>query len=388
MDKQPSINITPKLDDFLSNHSSPESVISIKTEPEIIYFEEGRDSYNLNFDFVIKGITKRKLILRFIKAAVYDLEGNLLSFKHVNHNAVGVAGIHTIGKFEIDGEEIFDIYNPFYNFSKIIPIDHLRYMFTFEDSETKEEFYYGNILVKPIFYKQKVKLTIPLKGLITILDGHDYYSHHRRFSMSIVRRVTNGRFSSNFSRYSVDFTIVGEDGNLRSMESCEYEKNFDFHFTDIKKFYTHEVDVFAPADGEIVDLVKDLDDLYQAPFDMDTAIKENTIKSIAGNYVIIKHNNSEYSHLFHLLKNSITVKMGQKVKRGEVLGKIGFSGAATTYSHLHYQLMDGKDFLKDNALPCKFSDLVIVQGSKEREYKDVTLDTGDFFYSKWNISSV
>ena len=80
--------------------------------------------------------------------------------------------------------------------------------------------------------------------------------------------------------------------------------------------------------------------------------------------------------------------MPEIVGGGVSIEKIGFSGAATTYSHLHYQLMDGKDFLKDNALPCKFSDLVIVQGSKEREYKDVTLDTGDFFYSKWNISSV
>lgn len=368
----------PMLKGFLSNHSSDDKVVSIIAEPETIYFENARDSLNLNFDFVIKGLTERELIIKFIKVAVYDKNYNLITFRHLNHNGVGTPSIHTLGKFEINGQKTIDVFNPFHNFSKEMKIDHFRYMFTFMDKETKEEFYYGNIQIKPIYFHQKVKLFLPLQGLLTIIDGHDFYSHHRRFGMTIVRNVTSGKFASNFSRFSVDFTLVGPDGNLQELKPDEFKNNYDFHFSDVKKFYTHGIDVIAPADGEVVDLVNNLEDLYSVPFSMDKAIQENSIADIAGNYLIIQHNNQEFSHLFHLLKNSITVKVGQKVKQGEKMAKIGFSGAATTYSHLHYQLMDDKNFLEDNPLPCKFSDVTIIQGSTERRYKEIILDTGDF----------
>ena len=218
MTDKPSI-ARPMLRGFLSDHNSGEEIVFITTEPETIFFEEGRDSLNLNFDFVIKGLSEKKLVIRFIKVAVYDAEGNLLTFRHLNHNGVGTPGIHTIGKFKIEGQELLDVFNPFYSFPKEFPIDHLRYMFTFYEPETKKEYYYGNIIVKPVFYKQKVRLTLPMKGLLTVLDGHDFYSHHRRFAMSIVRNVTNGSFSSNFSRYAVDFTLLGPDGNTRTLES-------------------------------------------------------------------------------------------------------------------------------------------------------------------------
>jgi len=368
----------PMLKGFLSNHSSDDKVVSIIVEPETIYFENARDYLHLNFDFIIKGLTKRDLIINFIKVAVYDENHNLITFRHLNHNGVGTPSIHTLGKFEITGQETIDVFNPFHNFSKEMKIDHLRYMFTFTDKETKEEFYYGNIQVKPIYFHQKVNLYLPLPGLLTIIDGHDFYSHHRRFGMSIVRKVTSGKFASNFSRFSVDFTLVGPDGNLQDLKPDQFKNNYDFHFSDVKKFYTHGIDVLAPADGEVVSVVKHLEDLYTVPFSMEKAIQDNSIEDIAGNYIIIRHNIQEFSHLFHLLKNSITVKVGQKVIQGEKIAKIGFSGAATTYSHLHYQLMDNINFLEDNPLPCKFSDVVIIQGSTERTYREIILDTGDF----------
>ncbi len=48
-----------------------------------------------------------------------------------------------------------------------------------------------------------------------------------------------------------------------------------------------------------------------------------------------KHNENEFSHLYHLLKCSCRVKVGEKVETGQEIAKIGFSGSATTYSHLH-----------------------------------------------------
>ncbi len=373
---------TATLKGVLSNHESPEKVVRISVEPTTIYFEDGRDSLYLNFDFVLENLTTNKLVIRFIKVAIYDRANKLVTFRHLNHNGVGTPGIHTIGKFEMDSKETLDVFNPFHRFPKDLPLDHLRYMFTILDSETKKEYYYGNVIVRPKRFDQLVALSLPLKGLLTILDGHDFYSHHRRFAMSLVRRVTNDRFLSNFSRYAVDFTLLGVDGNTRAMTSDEYSENYDFHFKDARKFYTDGVVVYAPAKGEVVDYVDDLEDLYESQFDMDDAIKRDCVSEIAGNYVVIRHNEWEYSHLFHLRKGSTSVSKGDIVERGQAIGMIGFSGAATTYSHLHYQLMDGPDFLKDNPLPCRFSDVTLVLGSKRMRFDDLSIDTGDIIWSE------
>ncbi|MFW9843522.1 MAG: M23 family metallopeptidase [Candidatus Thorarchaeota archaeon] len=380
--KNPEHIITPKLQGFLSDHESDDKVVEIRVEPDTIYFEEVRDSLNLNFDFLISGLTDKKLIIRFIKVAIYDESDTLISFRHLNHNGIGTPGIYTIGKYKIEGRETLDVFNPFHRFPIDMPISYLRYMFTFYDSETKKEYYYGNFIVKPAVYEQKVKLSLPLKGTLTILDGHDFYSHHRRFAMSIVRSVTNDRFVSNFSRFSIDFTQLGNDGNTRRMKESQFSQNYDFHFDDVKQFYTHSADVFAPADGKVVEIENNLDDLYESPFNMDEAIARDRIKEIAGNYIIIKHNDGEYSHLYHLEKGSIVVSLGDKVTRGQKIGKIGFSGASTTYSHLHYQLLNGIDFLRDEPLPFKFSDVLLLCGKFEKHYEEVTLDTGDILRSR------
>ena len=367
----------PQLLGFLSNHSSPEKVVSITTEPDTIYIEESRELNTLNFDFILEGLTEKKLVIKFIKVAVYDEDENLVTYRHLNHNGVGTPGIYSIGKYEIDSKETLDIYNPFHSFPKKMPMSKLRYMFTFIEPETKKEYYYGNIIIEPTIYHQKVELTIPVKGLITILDGHDYYSHHRRFSMSLVRKITNDAFWSNFSRYALDFTLLGKDGNTRQMEQQDYSSNYDFHFNDVTKFYTHGAGVYAPADGEIVRVVDGLDDLYGSSFNLDRAIQDEKVEDIAGNYLVIKHNEYEFSHLFHLLKDSVIVSVGEKVERSQPVAKIGFSGAATTYSHLHYQLMDGDDFLNDNPHPCRFSNIQLVQGKELVYFKKTAIDTGD-----------
>lgn len=370
------------LEDFLSAHSSTEKVVSIQILPKVVFIVEEKDSLILNFDFLIQNLTDRQLLISFIKVALYDKNDALITFLHVNHNGVGNPSIYTIGKYNLDGKETLDVFNPFFRFSEDVPLDYLRYMFTFVDIETNEEFYYGNIVVKPKKYEQKVQLSLPLKGKLAILDGNDFYSHHRRVAISMLREFTNGIFQSNFNRYGLDFSILGDDGNLREMSEDEKDKNYDFHFTDVKKFYTNEASVYAPADGEIVEVVNDLEDLYETTFDVDAALANNKIKELAGNYIVIKHNENEYSHLNHLLKGSCMVKRGDIVKRDQEIAKVGFSGASTIYSHLHYQLLDGIDMLNAGELPVKFSHVIVWKGSENKSYKEVVINTGDIIQRK------
>ncbi len=366
-------------EDFLSSHSSKEEVVSIKIEPETVYLVEEKNSFILNFDFLLQGLTDRNLLVKFIKVAIYDKKDQLITFRHLNHNGVGNPSIYTLGKYDLKGKENLDLFNPFYRFSKDTPIEYLRYMFTFVDKDTKDEFYYGDIRVKPVKYIQKVKLSLPLKGKLVILDGNDFYSHHRRVALSILKEATNGIFQTNFNRFGIDFSVLGDDGNLRKMKEDERDKNYDFHFTDIKKFYTHKAKVYAPADGEVVKVVNNLEDLYDEPFDFTKAMEDRKEIELAGNYIVIKHNKTEYSHLYHLLKGSCIVKEGDFVKRNQEIAKVGFSGASNVYSHLHYQFLDGQDILNAHELPVKFSNVILWQGAEKKMCDELVLNTGDIF---------
>lgn len=60
----------------------------------------------------------------------------------------------------------------------------------------------------------------------------------------------------------------------------------------------------------------------------------------AGNYVEIEHDTHYKTRYFHL--NHLSVKEGQHVRRGQIIGLSGHTGLSSG-THLHYELLkDGK----------------------------------------------
>ncbi|MCU0731337.1 MAG: M23 family metallopeptidase [Hyphomonas sp.] len=53
-----------------------------------------------------------------------------------------------------------------------------------------------------------------------------------------------------------------------------------------------------------------------------------------GNGVVLDHGDGWETQYCHMLKGSVSVAKGQEVKRGDVLGKVGFSGMAD-FAHVH-----------------------------------------------------
>ena len=366
------------LEGFFSTHADADDVVRIQMEPKTIYWEELRNRLGLSFDFILENLEQENLDVRFIKVAAYDAADNLLTYRYVNGNAIGPSGIDTLGATSIPAGETIDLYNPFHEWSADLPISRLRFTFTFRGEDSGREIYIGNVDVRPHRFIQQAALRVPMRGLITVLDAHDHLSHHRRFAMSRVRQVTGGAFAVNFCRFGFDLALLGEDGNLAQMSPEEFCANHDFHHTDIRRSYTDGAPVYAPASGVIVEAVDDLEDMYDAPFDTDRAIQEGRIRDIAGNRVIIRHNEREYSHLYHFKRRGLVVSTGEPVEEGQLLGAIGFSGTATVYSHLHYQLMDGADFMHAQALPVRFSDVTLVRGQKQVHVARLAPETGDF----------
>lgn len=75
-----------------------------------------------------------------------------------------------------------------------------------------------------------------------------------------------------------------------------------------------------------------------------------------GNFVVIDHGNGEFSMIAHMQRSSVRVKVGDKVIRGQFIGLLGQSGD-TSDPHVHYQLQNGPDWERSDALPFKFTNV-------------------------------
>ena len=70
---------------------------------------------------------------------------------------------------------------------------------------------------------------------------------------------------------------MGKDGNTRRMKETEINDNYDFNFKDERDLYTDAAHVYENAEGEVVEVVDHLDDIYDSIFYMDEAIREDRI---------------------------------------------------------------------------------------------------------------
>ena len=66
-----------------------------------------------------------------------------------------------------------------------------------------------------------------------------------------------------------------------------------------------------------------------------------------GNHVIINHNNGYYTLYGHMSR--IAVKVGDVVSRGQVIGYVGMTGAATG-PHVHYEIWKGCEYCRINPM--------------------------------------
>ena len=89
------------------------------------------------------------------------------------------------------------------------------------------------------------------------------------------------------------------------------------------------VNVLAAAGNTVLGTRNSLDDVLQVgPNPPDAANRE------CGNGVVIRHIDGFETQYCHLAKGSITVKSGDLVTAGQVIGQIGLSGQ-TQFPHLH-----------------------------------------------------
>ena len=72
-----------------------------------------------------------------------------------------------------------------------------------------------------------------------------------------------------------------------------------------------------------------------------------------GNHVIIQHSDGNYTYYAHMSQNSITVRSGDNVKQGQVIGKMGNSGDSRG-THLHFEVRVGGDSNANRVDPLEY----------------------------------
>lgn len=144
----------------------------------------------------------------------------------------------------------------------------------------------------------------------------------------------------------------------------------------LSEYYCWGQEVYAPCDGVVVqgedgyeertrtNLLSNMSNAYKNAHYFDP--EKDDVQSVAGNYIIMKCSDNIYAALVHLQTWSIRVFVGQSVKKGEIIGKVGHSGNSFA-PHLHFQLMDSNDIVTANGLPCAFEQYEIFQDGKWHE---------------------
>jgi hypothetical protein len=214
------------------------------------------------------------------------------------------------------------------------------------DNNGKESVCDYPVILTP--YTCKENYIFPVKGSATV--------------SAMPLNEANGHRGLPSSEFAIDIIDV------RRLPGGELSSSSPHHSNNVKDYFIFERDTLAAGDGVVAAIGnKWPNKLCENPLRYSvkriTNLTVNLLKKGAefenayiGNYVIIDHRNGEFSAYVHLSENSITVEQGDEVKQGQVIAKVG-NTANSTEPHLHFQLMDGKDYASANGLPVMFNNL-------------------------------
>jgi murein DD-endopeptidase len=174
-----------------------------------------------------------------------------------------------------------------------------------------------------------VVLGAPLRaGTWVAVHATSWPRGHRRVTYAVGGRATIP------GRYAIDFVGLDPAGRTTSGDPDRPADAIGYG-----------APVLAGADAEVAAA---RDGMAES-----ASIKDNPGHALgdgAGNYVALALGGGRYAFYEHLHPGSVRVKAGQKVRRGEVIGALGFSGD-TTGPHLHLHVADGPDPLAAEGLP-------------------------------------
>jgi hypothetical protein len=346
--------------------------VKIVAKPDIVYIERSESGQLLNFDFLLENRTTNRLVLSSITVSVFDERDRLTRREFVNEYSR--ASLEILPRRLVEAATSILVFNPFHSFPRTVPLKRLHYVFAFRTEDGRAR-YRSDIVVSPVAYETNTQLTLPVKGRVLVWDGHDYQSHHRRFDYTR-RPFPQLGYKTNSNRYAYDFVVVNEQGLMHPAEPSAGDEWYPGKSDRNEVYYGFGVAIYAAGNGRVAaihDGEPDNRSFNQA---------ERATRDTAGfgNYVIVDHLNGECSLFAHLKQGSVRVKIGQQVRRGEIIGQMGSSGDSL-FPHLHYELRTGVGVKEVEGLPSYFTNFRRLLGAGPIVAEKGHVDTGDILES-------
>jgi Peptidase family M23 len=359
-------------------------VLAIQSAPERPIIESSGESKFLNFDLIVRNQTRLSLRITEIQLDVYDSRHHVVLRRSINTDALSPS-IAVIGKQTVGPGEILDVFNPFYDFQSAVPLSELQFTFCLlrerNESERTRNLHRlpddcdlrQQVSIFPRSYEDKTALVVPLHGRIFVWEGHDFYAHHLRVPLGNAKVKLLG-ITANSNNFANDFVYLDEQGRPYHDDPQKLEN-----------WFAYGKPVYAPGAGVVLAAANDIPENWfedaNATKIGHPALPGGKDPNDMGNFVMIDHQDGEYSLLIHLKPGSVQVRAGDRVSQGQQVGRIGFAGD-TIFPHLHYSLMAGPEIFKSWGLPAYFGHFHRVLGTISVKENHATVNSGDFLESE------
>jgi hypothetical protein len=146
-------------------------------------------------------------------------------------------------------------------------------------------------------------------------------------------------------RFAIDWVKVSDEDKTFKGDSLKNES-----------YYAEGADALAVANGTVVEVK---DSIPENVPGIDSRAVPITLETVGGNHVIIDIGGGYYAFYAHLKPGSLKVKLGDKVKRGQVIGHVGNTGNSTE-PHLHFHVADANSPLGSEGVPYRLDSFEIV----------------------------
>jgi len=219
-----------------------------------------------------------------------------------------------------------------------VPVE-LRHRFSVSVTRSNGEVIQTTVtgVVVPIIKDSVPVVSAPLRGKGWIAFNALGAADHRRSLNAVDGRERIPQ------RFAIDWMQLGPDGKL-------------FH-GDTKSnasYYGYGAEVLAVADGQVSDMK---DGLEENAGSTERRNRVVTLDNVLGNYIILDLGHSRFAVYAHLRPGTLMVKLGDRVKAGQVLARLGNSGNSDA-PHLHFQLVDGNSGLAAEGIPYELASFI------------------------------
>lgn len=182
--------------------------------------------------------------------------------------------------------------------------------------------------------KPAVAVAPPLtgRGWVAVNGCCDAITSHRGAVMAI-----NGQLRVP-ERFAIDWVKLDDKGRIFTGDGAK-----------LGSYAYYGTPIHAAAPGVVVNLYDGADEQTPGP-----EAKGINADNVGGNMVVVDIGDGAFAFYAHLQRGSLKVKLGDRVKTGQVVGLLGNTGNSTA-PHLHFHVMDGPSPLNANGLPFVFT---------------------------------